>query len=103
VGELFRILCYQADVIAVEWDNGIHRSRTSIRAYYVFFASCQTSPVKFRGNKGCSQVGPVLDGSQPDGAYEGQFISAGYNGHGMTRAFAWYTTPSPVRETFSRG
>ncbi|OBZ73683.1 hypothetical protein A0H81_06486, partial [Grifola frondosa] len=35
-------------------------------------------------------VGPVIDPSKPDAetAYKGQYISAGYSGHGMTRAFA---------------
>ncbi|KAI0693386.1 FAD dependent oxidoreductase [Cerioporus squamosus] len=31
-------------------------------------------------------VGPVLDATQPD-AYKGQFIAAGYTGHGMPRAY----------------
>ncbi len=34
------------------------------------------------------QVGPVIDPSNPKG-YEGQYISAGYTGHGMPRAYAW--------------
>ncbi|KAF7370151.1 FAD dependent oxidoreductase [Mycena sanguinolenta] len=34
-------------------------------------------------------VGPVLDKSNPDGqSFEGQYISAGYSGHGMPRAFS---------------
>ncbi|KAJ7083789.1 FAD dependent oxidoreductase [Mycena epipterygia] len=33
-------------------------------------------------------VGPVLDPAAPDDFYAGQFISAGYTGHGMPRAFA---------------
>ncbi|KAJ6480953.1 FAD dependent oxidoreductase [Mycena sanguinolenta] len=34
-------------------------------------------------------VGPVLDKSNPDGQnFEGQYISAGYSGHGMPRAFS---------------
>ncbi|KAI0032695.1 FAD dependent oxidoreductase [Vararia minispora EC-137] len=34
-------------------------------------------------------VGPVLDFDAPEnGAYEGQFIAAGYSGHGMPRAYA---------------
>ncbi|KAK0463925.1 FAD dependent oxidoreductase-domain-containing protein [Desarmillaria tabescens] len=32
-------------------------------------------------------VGPVIDSSNPKG-YEGQYISAGYTGHGMPRAYA---------------
>lgn len=34
------------------------------------------------------QVGPVIDPAQPD-AYEGQYIAAGYTGHGMPRASGW--------------
>jgi hypothetical protein len=43
---------------------------------------------------GSYKVGPVFDPdhlsspSQPN-AYEGQYIAAGYTGHGMARAFAW--------------
>ncbi|KII83380.1 hypothetical protein PLICRDRAFT_47270 [Plicaturopsis crispa FD-325 SS-3] len=33
-------------------------------------------------------VGPVLDASGNEAPYEGQFIAAGYTGHGMPRAFA---------------
>ncbi|KAJ7198910.1 FAD dependent oxidoreductase [Mycena haematopus] len=34
-------------------------------------------------------VGPVLDKSHPDGRkFKGQYISAGYSGHGMPRAFS---------------
>jgi hypothetical protein len=33
-------------------------------------------------------VGPVLDASNHELA--GQWISAGYSGHGMPRAFSWY-------------
>ncbi|KAJ6592222.1 FAD dependent oxidoreductase-domain-containing protein [Mycena vulgaris] len=33
-------------------------------------------------------VGPVLDAARAPGAYAGQYISAGYTGHGMPRAFA---------------
>jgi len=33
-------------------------------------------------------VGPVVDSSSPKDNYEGQFLSVGYNGHGMPRAFA---------------
>lgn len=39
------------------------------------------------------QVGPVTDKSLSDDEslkFKGQFISAGYTGHGMPRAFAWY-------------
>lgn len=38
------------------------------------------------------QVGPVIDPRDPNSRakYEGQYISAGYTGHGMPRAFAWY-------------
>lgn len=34
------------------------------------------------------QVGPVIDPAHPD-AHKGQYISAGYTGHGMPRAFSW--------------
>ncbi|KAH9945748.1 FAD dependent oxidoreductase [Amylocystis lapponica] len=36
-------------------------------------------------------VGPVVDPSKADSAesYKGQYISAGYTGHGMPRAYAW--------------
>lgn len=35
------------------------------------------------------QVGPVIDKSEPDGErFKGQYISAGYSGHGMPRAFS---------------
>lgn len=40
------------------------------------------------------QVGPVdkLPGARGNDAalYTGQFIAAGYSGHGMPRAFGWY-------------
>lgn len=37
------------------------------------------------------QVGPVIDpsGNSPRTRLAGQYISAGYSGHGMPRAFAW--------------
>lgn len=37
------------------------------------------------------QVGPVVNPKDPSSfsAYNGQFITAGYTGHGMPRAFAW--------------
>lgn len=39
----------------------------------------------------CVQVGPVLDfAALSKGEYTGQFIAAGYSGHGMPRAFSWY-------------
>ena len=35
-------------------------------------------------------VGPVIDPSAENkDAYKGQYISAGYTGHGMPRAYAW--------------
>ncbi|CDO74745.1 hypothetical protein BN946_scf184411.g2 [Trametes cinnabarina] len=33
-------------------------------------------------------VGPVIDPANPD-AYKGQYISAGFTGHGMPRTFSW--------------
>lgn len=37
------------------------------------------------------QVGPVIDPSNPEPkTYVGQYITAGFSGHGMPRAFAWY-------------
>jgi len=33
-------------------------------------------------------VGPVLDPSKTPDAFKGQYIAAGYSGHGMTRTFA---------------
>jgi len=38
------------------------------------------------------KVGPVIPPRQPAGdanPYEGQYIAAGYTGHGMPRAYAW--------------
>jgi hypothetical protein len=35
------------------------------------------------------QVGPVLNVDGDAERYKGQFISAGYSGHGMPRAFGW--------------
>lgn len=33
----------------------------------------------------------MVDSSNPDSrAYDGQYVLAGYSGHGMPRAFAWY-------------
>ena len=38
-----------------------------------------------------SQVGPVLDKFERGGVpYEGQYIVAGFTGHGMPRAFGWF-------------
>ena len=38
-----------------------------------------------------SQVGPVPDSAGGEGKYlPGQFIAAGYVGHGMSRAYSWY-------------
>ena len=38
-----------------------------------------------------SQVGPVLDKFELGGVpYEGQYIVAGFSGHGMPRAFGWF-------------
>ena len=34
-------------------------------------------------------VGPVVDSTQSNIDYAGQFVSAGYTGHGMPRAFGW--------------
>ena len=36
------------------------------------------------------QVGPVVDPSGLRPHFEGQYISAGYCGHGMPRAYAWW-------------
>jgi hypothetical protein len=37
------------------------------------------------------QVGPVLDKFELGGVpIEGQYIAAGYSGHGMPRAFGWF-------------
>ena len=35
-----------------------------------------------------AQVGPVVDPEDPD-KWTGQYISAGYTGHGMPRTYAW--------------
>ena len=35
------------------------------------------------------QVGPVISPSEDVKKYEGQYVSAGFSGHGMPRAFAW--------------
>lgn len=37
------------------------------------------------------QVGPVFDPAKPESVeeYKGQYMSAGYSGHGMPRGFAW--------------
>jgi len=38
----------------------------------------------------CFQVGPVVGPSTVGTAgYEGQYIAAGYRGHGMPRGYAW--------------
>lgn len=38
-----------------------------------------------------AQVGPVIDPNDPGSdKFKGQYIAAGYTGHGMPRAFAWY-------------
>ena len=36
------------------------------------------------------QVGPVLDHTGNHEPFKGQYISAGYAGHSMPRAFTWY-------------
>ena len=36
----------------------------------------------------CRQVGPIIDPSTKE-PLQGQYIAAGYTGHGMPRAFAW--------------
>lgn len=37
----------------------------------------------------------MIDRSQSDvDQYKGQFIAAGYTGHGMPRAFAWLVPPN---------
>ena len=41
-----------------------------------------------------SQVGRVVDPSNPTG-YKGHYVSAGYSGHGMPRAFAWCVLSRP--------
>ena len=41
------------------------------------------------------QVGPVLDKFELGGVpIEGQYIAAGYSGHGMPRAFGWFVCSS---------
>lgn len=46
-----------------------------------------------------AQVGPVVDPASPDEkAYEGQYVAAGYSGHGMPRAFAWSVVFQSVTE-----
>jgi hypothetical protein len=36
------------------------------------------------------KVGPVLEEHGSSDKYKGQFIAAGYGGHGMPRTFAWF-------------
>ncbi|KAG6825993.1 hypothetical protein H0H87_008286 [Tephrocybe sp. NHM501043] len=36
-----------------------------------------------------SKVGPVIDAAQPKDHYKGQYMAAGYTGHGMPRGYAW--------------
>jgi hypothetical protein len=36
------------------------------------------------------KVGPVLEEYGSSDKYKGQFIAAGYGGHGMPRTFAWF-------------
>jgi hypothetical protein len=44
------------------------------------------------------KVGPVIDKSDLDTKkLQGQFIAAGYTGHGMTRAYAWYAFQNYVK------
>lgn len=52
------------------------------------FVSNYLFPVTNLVERPDTQVGPVLDPTNPD-AYKGQYISAGYTGHGMPRAFSW--------------
>lgn len=40
----------------------------------------------------CAQVGRLPNGEEKDGEASQQFISAEYTGHGMTRAYAWWTS-----------
>lgn len=47
-------------------------------------------PLNMISSDSLQQVGPVVDPSADARKYDGQYISAGFSGHGMPRAFAWY-------------
>jgi hypothetical protein len=68
--------------------HGLYRTRGSVCAFLLFFHIVRLTrvfPVPL------SQVGPVLDKFKSGGIpYEGQYIAAGFSGHGMPRAFGWF-------------
>ncbi|KAG6908298.1 hypothetical protein DXG01_005399 [Tephrocybe rancida] len=41
-------------------------------------------------------VGPVVDASKPADYYKGQYMAAGFTGHGMPRAYAWVFSAEAV-------
>lgn len=46
---------------------------------------------RYKATHSLSQVGPVLDKFELGGVpYEGQYVVAGFSGHGMPRAFGWF-------------
>jgi hypothetical protein len=55
-----------------------------------FVRSCLILWIAFSPSR---QVGPVLDKFELGGVpYEGQYIVAGFSGHGMPRAFGWFVS-----------
>ena len=64
--------------------HGLYRTRRSVCAFLLFFQIVRFIRLPL------SQVGPVLDKFKLGGVpYEGQYIAAGFSGHGMPRAFGW--------------
>ena len=67
--------------------HGLYRTRGSVCA---FLFDILGSPAT-KATHPLSQVGPVLDKFELGGVpYGGQYIVAGFSGHGMPRAFGWF-------------
>ena len=70
--------------------HGLYRDQRPIRTYG---RPPDVASACSRANGRCPQVGPIdrLPMIRDDAAqYSGQFIAAGYSGHGVPRAFTWY-------------
>lgn len=67
-------------------NHGLYRTRGSVCAS--LFDVLEPPAIKVK--RPLAQVGPVLDKFELGGVpYESQYISAGFSGHGMPRAFGW--------------
>lgn len=71
----------------IDGHHGLYRTRGSVCAFLFDILGLTV----LKATHPLSQVGPVLDKFELGGVpYEGQYIIAGFTGHGMPRAFGWF-------------